>query len=443
MIEKERIKILNEKNFQKNKYIIYWMQQSQRTHFNHALEYAIENSNKFKKPLIVYFGLTNDFPDANIRHYTFMLQGLKEVKKSLESRGINFLLKQKSPEKGAIDFSKDACMLVVDGGYLKIQRYWRKEVSEKINCPLIQIESDVVVPIETASNKEEYAASTIRKKIKNKLNEFLKPVKQVRYKQDFFEKNIDSINFNDISIKDIDNSVKSVEDFIGGTSQAMKHLNIFLKEKIDKYSEKRNDPNLSFVSNMSPYLHFGQISPLKIALLVLKNESPGNETYLEELIVRRELSMNYVYFNDNYYNFEGIPEWSKKSLKKHEKDKRKYTYSLEQLESAETHDPYWNAAQKEMIETGKMHGYMRMYWGKKIIEWTKKPKDAFHIAIYLNNKYELDGRDPNGFTGVAWCFGKHDRPWAEREIFGNIRYMNSNGLKRKFDIDNYAKKWIK
>lgn len=441
MIQKERIKYLNNKKLQNNKYIVYWMQQSQRTSYNNALEYAISESNKYEKPLVVYFGLTNNFPDANIRHYKFMLEGLKEVKKSLEERGISFILKQITPELGAVDISKKACEVIVDRGYLKIQRKWRKNAAEKIKCKFVQIESDVVVPIEIASNKEEYAASTIRYKINEKKNQYLKAIKAEKYNQRFVEDDFGSIDIKDVSKDKIDESVKPVESFIGGTSQATKHLNLFLKEKINDYQIKRNDPNLDFISNMSPYLHFGQISALYIALSVLKNKSLGNETFLDELIVRRELSMNFVYYNLKYDFFESLPSWAKISLKKHEKDKRMYIYSLEEFDKAETHDPYWNAAQKQMINTGKMHGYMRMYWGKKIIEWTKKPDDAFNISIHLNNKYELDGRDPNGYTGVAWCFGKHDRPWKKRPIFGNIRYMNSNGLKRKFDIESYSKKY--
>jgi deoxyribodipyrimidine photo-lyase len=441
MIQKERIKKLNEKKFQYNKYIVYWMQQSQRTDYNHALEFSIYQSNKYKKPLMVYFGLTTNFPDANLRHYNFMLEGLREVKNSLENRGIRFLLKQISPDVGACDISKDACILVVDRGYLKIQRLWRKNVAEKIKCPLIQIESGVVVPVEVTSDKDEYSAWTIRNKINKNLNEYLKTVDNEKYNQGYVEDDYDSIDFKDICKNNFDISVKPVKKYIGGTSQALKHLNLFLSEKIDTYSKKRNNPNLNHISNMSPYLHFGQISPLQIAMLVLKNKSPGNESYLEELIIRRELSINNVYYNPRYYNFNGLPDWAKKSLKKHEQDKRKYIYSLEELEKAETHDPYWNAAQKQMIKEGKMHGYMRMYWGKKIIEWTDKPEDAFNMAIYLNNKYEIDGRDPNAYTGVAWCFGKHDRPWRERPIFGNIRYMNENGLKRKFNIEKYANKY--
>ena len=441
MIQKERIKYLNNKKVQNKKYIIYWMQQSQRTEYNHTLEYTIYQSNKYEKPLIVYFGLTCNFPDANLRHYKFMFEGLQEVKESLEKRKIRFVLKQTSPEKGIIDISKNACMVVVDRGYLKIQREWRRIAANKINCPLIQIESDVVVPVENVSNKEEYAALTIRRKINEKLKKYLISAKNEKYQKNYVDTDFNSIDIEDISKVKIDKSVKPVENFLGGTNQAIKHLNLFLKSKINNYSEKRNDPNLNFVSNMSPYLHFGQISPLYIALLVFKNKSPGIEPFLEELIVRRELSMNFVYYNSKYDYFDGLSEWAKKSLKKHENDKRAYIYSLIELEKAETHDPYLNAAQKQMIKEGKMHGYMRMYWGKKIIEWTKKPEDAFKIAIALNNKYELDGRDPNGYTGVAWCFGKHDRPWSERPVFGKVRYMNANGLKRKFDIDLYARKY--
>ena len=239
---------------------------------------------------------------------------------------------------------------------------------------------------------------------------------------------------------DIDKNVKPIDRFIGGTEQAKALLKDFLENKIKNYASQRNDPNLDSTSNLSPYLHFGQISPVFIALETMKLKK-GFEEFLEELIVRRELSMNYVYYNERYDSIKGVQNWALESLEKHRSDKREYIYSKDEFENAETHDEYWNAAQKQMVQTGKMHGYMRMYWGKKIIEWTKKPEDAFNIALFLNNKYELDGRDPNGFTGVAWCFGKHDRPWIERPIFGKIRYMNANGLKRKFNADAYAAKY--
>jgi deoxyribodipyrimidine photo-lyase len=243
-----------------------------------------------------------------------------------------------------------------------------------------------------------------------------------------------------VSRLDIDRSVGKVGDYTGGTSEAKRRLKMFLKDKLDTYAEDSRDPNLDCISNMSPYLHFGQISPLYVAMEVSKTSSPGRDAYLEQLIVRRELSHNFVYYNANYDSFKSLPPWAVRTLNYHRRDKNEYLYSLERFEAAQTHDVYWNAAQQEMVLTGKMHNYMRMYWGKKIIEWSRNPQTAFKIALYLNNKYELDGRDPNGFAGVAWCFGKHDRAWTERPVFGKIRYMNSNGLKRKFDADAYVRK---
>jgi deoxyribodipyrimidine photo-lyase len=372
-----------------------------------------------------------------------MLEGLQEVKQSLEKRGIQMVLLHKPPELGAVRLAKRASLVVVDRGYLRIQRAWRNQVSQTIDCPLIQVESDVVVPIEEASSKEEYAAATIRPKIHKKLDHFLIPLKQHDPIVDSLSFEFSSFDVEDIgkaiSKLQIDRSIKKVNSYHGGTREAKKHLEIFLEGKLKRFPELRNDPTLDYLSHMSPYLHFGQISPLFIALKVKETRSPGVEAFLEELIVRRELSMNFVFYNKNYDSYEAIPEWARKSLRAHQKDKRPYLYTLEELENAKTHDPYWNAAQREMVVKGKMHGYMRMYWGKKIIEWTKTPEEAFRIAFYLNNKYELDGRDPNGFTGVAWCFGKHDRPWGERPIFGNVRYMNDKGLKRKFDADQYVK----
>ena len=443
MVHKERIKALNKKEVKKGAYVLYWMQASQRAEYNHALEYAISKGNELHQPVIVFFGITDHFPEANERHYSFMLEGLKEVKHSLKRRGIQMVILHKFPEVGVLQLAKRASLVVVDRGYLKIQKAWREDASKKMDCPLIQVETDVIVPVEETSPKEEYAAATIRSKIMRKLNAFLVPLKEHQPIIDSLSLDIDSFDIEDaakaISKLRVDQSVKSVDSFHGGTQEANGHLEIFLESKLDRFPELRNDPTLDYLSHMSPYLHFGQISPLLIALKALETKSPGAEAFLEELIVRRELSMNFVFYNEQYASYEAVPEWAKKTLKAHQKNKRPYLYRLEELEKAQTHDPYWNAAQREMVVKGKMHGYMRMYWGKKIIEWSKTPEEAFRVALYLNNKYELDGRDPNGFTGVAWCFGKHDRPWGERLIFGNVRFMNDKGLKRKFDADEYVK----
>lgn len=442
VIEKERIKQLNDASLMNGSFVTYWMQQSQRTRFNHALQFAIDQANKLKLPLIVYFGLTDQYPDANRRHYQFMLEGLKKVQIELEKLHITFVLKNQDPSKGIISLSKESKMVIVDRGYTRIQRTWRKDVADSIDCPLIQVESDVIIPVETASIKEEYGAYTIRPKINKKLDQFLQPVSSL--KPNFSSLSFD---FKSISLKDInevldglstDTSVEPSPLFSGGIDQAQKHLDRFLSDRISHFSTVRNDPSKQVCSNLSPYLHFGQISPVDIALQILNAKKNGSTDFLEELIVRRELAMNFVFYNEQYDTLRGLPDWAYSTLKNHENDRREYNYSKEELEKAKTHDRYWNAAQKEMILAGKMHGYLRMYWGKKILEWTETPKKAYEIALYLNNKYELDGRDPNGYAGVAWCFGKHDRAWANRPIFGKVRYMSKKGLERKGDIDAYV-----
>jgi deoxyribodipyrimidine photo-lyase len=310
------------------------------------------------------------------------------------------------------------------------------------------VESEVVVPVEEACPKEAYSAAVLRPKIHIHLRKYLVPLSESPVKQ-----RLRNLDFQGLDLKKspatilsslaIDQTVTPVSQFRGGTGEAKKLLEDFIAHKLKDYGELRGDPSLDCVSHMSPYLHFGQISPLTIVFQVQEAgrvPPKSREAYLEELIVRRELAMNFVHYNPAYDSFQAIPDWARKTLKGHQRDAREYLYSREKLENARTHDPYWNAAQREMVLTGKMHNYMRMYWGKKILEWSPSPEEAFRIALYLNNKYELDGRDPNSFTGVAWCFGKHDRPWGERKIFGQVRYMNDAGLRRKFNIEAYVRK---
>jgi deoxyribodipyrimidine photo-lyase len=445
MIEDTRIRLLNKKRLLKGEYILYWMQASQRAEYNHALEYAINQANERKQPLIVYFGLTDKFPEANERHYCFMLEGLKEVQKDLNRKGIGMVVEHVSPEIGTASIAKKASLVVCDCGYLKVQKLWRQYVASHIECQLIQVESDVIVPVEVVSAKEEYSAATLRRKMQKILHKYLIPLQDRTPRIDSSRLDFESCDISDtskaLSRLNIECSVKPVSGFHGGIHEARKRLEKFMSNKLDKYQECRNDPNEDCLSYLSPYLHFGQISPLYVALQLSRNNSPGTEAFLEELIVRRELSMNFVHFNQKYDSFTGLPDWAKLTLKEHERDPKEYIYSLEELEQAQTHDSYWNAAQSQMVITGKMHGYMRMYWGKKILEWTTNPEEAFSIALYLNNKYELDGRDPNAFAGVAWCFGKHDRPWGRRPIFGNVRYMSAEGLKIKFDATKYAQRY--
>jgi len=444
MTQLERIEVLNREPVRNRKYVLYWMQAAQRAEYNHALEYAIEWANEQRKPLVVCFGITDNYPEANLRHYTFMFEGLAKTQKALEAKGVQLIIRHQSPDKTAIELSHQASLVVVDAGQLRIQRQWRQNVADKIDCALHEVETNLIVPVEMASEKEEFSAGTFRPRITKKLSYFLLPLIHKKPKVDSLGLRLGGFDISKIdkALKSlsIDRSVGPVTAFHGGKDQAKHKLNNFIKKKLEGYADLRNDPGLDYLSNMSPYLHFGQISPLYIALQVMKTKSPGKDAYLEELIVRRELSYNYVFYNSKYDSFAGLPPWAKTTLNFHRRDKRQYIYSLKDFEQAATHDPYWNAAQKEMVLTGKMHGYMRMYWGKKILEWSRTPQTAFKTALYLNNKYELDGRDPNAFTCVAWCFGKHDRAWGRRPVFGKIRYMNAAGLKRKFDVDKYVNK---
>jgi deoxyribodipyrimidine photo-lyase len=444
VIQPARVKALNSSSLVRGSYVLYWMQASVRSEYNHALEYATREANDLRQPMVAYFGLTDDFPEANARHYHFLVKGAKEASSALEQRGIKTVIRQGPPPDGAIELARDASQVIVDRGYLPLQKEWRQKVAQAVQCPVIQVESDVVVPVEEASTKEEYSAATLRSKIHRKLDDYLQPLEETHPAVDSLGLEFESLDIADVSevvsTMDVDQTVGRAPGFTGGNAEAQRRLKEFISDKLDSYDELRNDPTEDFLSGMSPYLHFGQISPLYIALQVGATDSPGKGAYLEELIVRRELSMNFIHYNQQFRSLAGLPDWCRKTLMEHESDPREYLYNVNDFESADTHDPYWNAAQTEMTVTGKMHGYMRMYWGKKVLEWTEKPQEAQRIALYLNNKYELDGRDPNGFTGVAWCLGKHDRPWAERAVFGKIRYMNANGLRRKFDADAYVRK---
>jgi deoxyribodipyrimidine photo-lyase len=442
MIQPTRVRTLNARDIRAGDYVLYWMQASQRAECNHALEYAVRLANTLHLPVVVYFGLTDDFPEANLRHYQFMLEGLAETRNKLEARGMKLVVRIGPPADGAVEMASRAAAAVTDRGYLRVQKSWRIRAAGAMPCPLFQVESDAVVPVEDASPKEEYSAATLRLKISRKLKDYLVPLKERRPLKDSLRLEADSRSLDDIpallGTLNIDRSVAPSPTFKGGPGEARARLKKFLRERIDHFGRLRNDPTLDATSNLGPYLHFGQISPLWVALQATEKGGPGVGAFLEELIVRRELSLNFVHYNERYDSYEGLPFWARKTLAGHQEDARPAVYTADDLAAAATHDPFWNAAQREMMIMGKMHGYMRMYWGKKILEWSASPEEAIRIALALNNAYELDGRDPNSFAGVAWCFGKHDRPWGERAVFGNVRYMNAAGLRRKFDADRYV-----
>jgi deoxyribodipyrimidine photo-lyase len=440
-VQEERIQQLNENKTLSGDYVLYWMQASQRAELNHALEYSILKANKLGQRLAVVFCVA-EYPEATSSHYKFMLEGLLDVESALKRRKARFIVRIGEPEEIVPDLANSASLVVVDRDYQKLQRQWRSEIAASVRCPVTQIESNVVVPIETVTEKEQYSAGTIRPRIHRHLDRFLEEMNPNRLEKDSRRLDLDGTDISEpskvLSKLQIENKTDQTVRFRGGTSEAKKLFQVFLRDKIDGYDELRNDPSLDYLSNMSPYLHFGQVSPLFLALSATESGSPGAESYIEELVVRRELAINFVFYNNDYDSIASLPNWARTTLDEHRDDPREYTYSLSDLESVKTHDPYWNAAQLEMNHTGKMHGYMRMYWGKKILEWSETPDKGYEYTLHLNNKYELDGRDPNGYAGVSWCFGKHDRAWKERPIFGKVRYMNDRGLERKFDIQSYV-----
>ena len=445
-IHAARVQTLREGPPRAGRYVLYWMQASCRAECNHALEFAVLRANELGQPVLACFGLTPAFPEGNARHYTFLLEGLRDARRALARRGIPLVVRVGAPDEVASDLAREASLVVTDRGYLRIQREWRARAARALAAPFVQVESDVVVPVESASHHEEYSAATLRPKILALLPGFLEPLPAVPMRAAPLADPPDSLDLADaaglVRALGVDRGVPPVPGVTGGSSHALRLLDAFVAEKLPRYHLDRNDPGLAGQSSLGPYLHFGHISPLQIALTV-RAASPaareGAAAFLEELIVRRELSANFVHYHPRYDRFECLPAWSRATLLSHAADPRPHVYSEAQLEAARTHDPYWNAAQTEMVRTGRMHGYMRMYWGKKILEWTPRPADAFAIALRLNNRHQLDGRDPNSFAGVAWCFGKHDRPWAERPVFGTVRFMNANGLRRKFDIEAYAR----
>jgi deoxyribodipyrimidine photo-lyase len=375
-----------------------------------------------------------------------MLKGLQEVENNLSRKNIPFYLLIGSPESVIAEWLRihDIKVIVTDFDPLNIKRSWKKSISERINIPFYEIDAHNIVPCWVVSQKQEYGAYTLRPKIHRALEEYLEEFPKIKTHSIPWKKKTAKIDWNKVmrALK-ADRSVSEVVWIRSGEREAHRALIKFIKHKLSLYQELRNDPAMDGQSNLSPYLHFGQLSAQRIALEVMKADVTEDvkDAFLEELIVRRELSDNFCFYNPGYDRFSGFPDWAKRTLDKHRKDSRAYIYSRDQFENAQTHDDLWNAGQMEMVKWGKMHGYMRMYWSKKILEWTPSPEAALEIAIYLNDKYEMDGRDPNGYTGIAWSIGGvHDRAWNERNIFGKVRYMSYNGCKSKFNIKRYIER---
>jgi deoxyribodipyrimidine photo-lyase len=446
MVKPGRVSILKDA-VNKNGPVVYWMSRDQRADDNWALIFAKELAEKLRQPIAVVFCLTPNFPGATLRHYDFMIKGLKEVFSALKELNIPFYLLPGDPSDALYSFISQygIAHVVSDFDPLRIKRQWKQELLIKAEATLYEVDSHNIVPCRITSQKCEFGAYTIRPKIKKLLPSFIDEFPTLEKLKDHGNYEFHEPDWEiAMQFPTPDVAVRPVDWLIPGAFKAKEILRTFLETKFDKYNDKRNDPNEDASSNLSPYLHFGHISAQRIALEIIKNfhGSANTESFLEELIVRRELSDNFCFYNPNYDSVAGFPEWARNTLEEHRKDEREYLYDFEDFENARTHDPLWNAAQLEMLKTGKMHGYMRMYWAKKILEWSRSPEEALDYSLRLNDRYQLDGRDPNGYTGCAWSIGGvHDRAWSERPVYGKIRYMNYNGCKRKFNVDNYILKW--
>jgi deoxyribodipyrimidine photo-lyase len=424
--------------------VIYWMQRAQRAFDNPALTAAIDAGNLLGKPVVVFFQVIPHAHHANLRHYRFLIEGLTDIAKGLEKRNVGFVLRR-YPDHGLLRFCSEArpCLVISDENPLAQAERAKSRVAQKITSPFWSVDADVVVPSRLLG-KEHYAARTIRPKIHALLPKFMLPVKNPRANFPWrAPKTLRSITLNGNLLDQfpIDNSVAPSRYFQGGSQAAQRCLERFLRYRLKGYATQRNKPDLDGTSQLSPYLHFGHLGVQAVALAVQDAMAPlqDRQAFLEELIVRRELAVNFVRFNPNYENFDSCEPWADVTQRKHAQDPRQYLYNERQLENADTHDPLWNAAQKQMVLTGWMHGYLRMYWAKKILEWTESPQAAYQIAVRLNDRHELDGRDPNGYAGIAWAIvGKHDRAWGpERPIYGKIRYMSYASTSRKFDSRAY------
>jgi deoxyribodipyrimidine photo-lyase len=425
------------------KCVVYWMQRAQRGSDNSALDVAVAAANYLGKPVVVFFAPVPFYPHANYRHYRFLAQGIPDIAESLAKRNVGFVVRR-FPEFSLLRFCDEveASLVVGDENPLREPETWRRQAARKLRVPLWTVDADVVVPSRLLE-KAQYASHIIRPRLQAQLARFLaapeNPSARVAWKK---SKGLQSLH-PDFDITEgwqIDRSVAPVSQWRGGSKEALRLLDEFVRHKLPGYGTGRNKPEIEHTSRLSPYLHFGHIGPLTVALAVEKSDAPkaDKEAFLNQVITWRELSVNLVRFNPDYDNFECGEAWAHRTLAKHAKDRRPVLYTESQLENAETHDPLWNAAQVQMVNTGWMHNYMRMYWAKKILEWNQSPVQAYRIAVELNDKYELDGRDPNGYAGIAWAMvGKFDRPWFERPIFGQIRYMSGASTGRKFDSKKY------
>ncbi len=431
--------------------VVYWMSRDIRTRNNWALLYAQEQALARKVALTVVFAIRQDLikHHGTTRLLVSLQQGLLDVSAELANHAIGLAILIGDPPKMVADFAQaqQASLIVTDFSPLKLNVSWRQELSEKSDYEVHTIDAHNIIPPWIAYPKAAFSARILRPKLLSLLPAYLTafpPLKVHPVPSTISEETKHTLAQLHTKIR-VDTTIKLPDWFTPGQKAGQIALKKFVQTNVHDYARLRNDPTKQHTSTLSPWLHFGMLSAAEIYQAVEGAQAPqqDKDAFLEELLIRRELAENFCYYNPNYADTKGYPQWAEKTLAQHAEDPREYSYNLEQLETAQTHDTLWNAAQKQMVKSGHMHGYMRMYWAKKIFEWSATVEQAHTTALTLNDTYQLDGRDPNGYTGVAWSMGGvHDRPWFERPIFGTVRYMNRSGAERKFDVATYCKQWL-
>ncbi len=463
------------------KCVIYVMSRDQRIKDNHALLAAQKHAVSRELPLAVVFCLRQQSGNRRREHYQFMIDGLHHVESGLKKLNIPFMMVIGDPIErlsGVLHHTQPDAVFF-DFSPLREAIELQEKLLDYVKAgPLVDttsvsvVDTHNMIPVWTASDKREIGARTMRLKIHKHFSTYLREPATVMVHPHDWPGTVQPLKRLNARIDEVLNDIKPSNisiDTNSGEAAATLKLKKFIKDGLNEYAIARNDPSVDAQSNLSPYLHFGQLSSLRVALelhmvannsdhelhISMSSKMPkpentnsikmaGINTFLEELIVRKELSDNFCYFEEHYDRLEGADGWAKQTIEQHDSDPREHIYTYQELESASTHDEAWNAAQMQLIQTGKMHGYMRMYWAKKLKEWTSDAEQAIKFAIKLNDSYSLDGGDPNGYAGIMWSIcGVHDRAWPERDIFGKVRYMNYQGLQRKFNIQEYIDHWLK
>ncbi len=463
-------------------FVLYWMQINRRFHYNFALEYAVGWANKLDKPLLILEAFSCDYPWATDRTHTFMMQGMKEHLETIDRRSFHYLpyVEKESGqyEKLLMSLSTRASLLVTDEYPVFIMKERNATLPDQVHIPYYSVDSNGLIPL-GLTEKDPYSAYLFRKTMQKYFVEaYTNPPKEnpleelnnrshIELPDSIFEGLPDgeealSDIAETISGISIDHSVKPIE-WHGGRNAALQKMHYFMENGLMQYGELRNDPDENKTSKMSAWLHFGKISEYEVVREVLSHQPQGwdldritynngsrngffnghssIDAYLDELITWREVGFHFAHHRDDYDQFESLPDWALETLNEHKSDPREWTYSYDELAESRTHDEIWNAAQTQLREEGIIHNYLRMLWGKKVLEWTPDPETALQYLIDLNNTYAIDGRDPNSYSGIFWCFGRFDRAWQERPVFGKIRYMTSDSTRKKVQMKQYLSRY--